>query len=185
MIEQNSDIYQKLSHTLIPKLLSGRIKKECEILLKKGGNINLENDINGGIIVELQRLEGDYTIKYSFMMPQNYPFIPPRISINGKNHLEFCNLHSDRFRTVLQYIKGFDCLCCHSYICKNNWNPGLTLDHILKQINEYKKIKYDISLKLLADKIKEKYLVMDINLDSWLFTITNPRICLPNIPLKI
>jgi hypothetical protein len=50
----------------------------------------------------------------------------------------------------------------------------------VKQIDEYKKLKYYISLKLLADKIKEKYLVMEVDLDSWLFDIANPRACLPN-----
>jgi ubiquitin-protein ligase len=180
MIAQNSDIYQKLFDPLIPKMLSRRIKKECEVLLQKGGNISIEKNSNGDIMVELQRLEGNYISKYSFMMPLNYPFMPPRIRINDQNHYDFCNLHSNRFTTILQYIKGIDCLCCHSHICKNNWAPGLTLDHILKQINEYKKLKYYISLKLLADQIKYKYLVMDINLDSWLFDIACPRVCLPN-----
>ena len=178
MIAQNSDIYQKLYSPLIPKVFRGRIKKDCELLLKKGGIINIENGINDDIIIELQRLEGNYTIKYSFMLPQNYPFNPPRININGTNYFDFCNLHTNRFRTVLQYIKGIDCLCCHSYACKNNWNPGLTLNHIVNQINDYKKLKYYISLKLLLNKIKEKYLIMNIDLDSWLFNIENPRICL-------
>jgi hypothetical protein len=128
----NEDIDNILSDPLIPKLFRGRIKKECELLLRKGGNINIEKDINGGIIVELQRLEGNYTSKYSFMMPLNYPFKPPtRISINDQNHYDFCNLHTNRFRTILQYIKGIDCLSCHSHIYENNWTPGLTLYHIL------------------------------------------------------
>jgi ubiquitin-protein ligase len=173
--------YEKLSDPLLPKLLSGRIKKESELLIKNGGYINLEVDIiNNNIIVELCKLEGEYINNYCFTVSKNYPFTPPRLKINGQNHMEFFNLHSNRFRTVLHYIKGFDCLCCHSYLCKNNWGPALTLEHVYNEIKEYKKIKYCISLKLLSDKIKEKYLVMDIDLDSWLFDIANPRACLPN-----
>ena len=167
-----NEINEQLSNYLIPKLLSGRLKKDCESLLNKGGTINIKNDIaNNNIIIELSRQEGLHINKYCFMVPLDYPFSPPKIKINETAYIDFCNLRSDRFGTVLKYIKGTDCLCCHSYICKNNWTPGLNLNHILIQINEYKKIKYYIALKILADKIKEKYLNSYIDLDSWLYLI--------------
>jgi hypothetical protein len=37
------------------------------------------------------------------------------------------------------------------------------------EIDKYKKLKYFMALKILADKIKARYLVSDIDLDSWLF----------------
>ena len=97
--------------------------------------------------------------------------MPPKIKINETEYINFCILRSDGFVTALKYIKGIECLCCHSYMCKINWTPGLNLNHILIQINEYKKIKYYIALKILADKIKEKYLNSYIDLDSWLYLI--------------
>ena len=172
MNTQLTDINKQLSNCVIPKLLSGRLKKDCELLLDKGGTINIKNDIgNKNIIIELSRQEGLYINKYCFMVPLDYPFLPPKIKINETEYINFCILRSDRFVTALKYIKGIECLCCHSYMCKINWTPGLNLNHILIQINEYKKIKYNIALKILADKIKEKYLNSYIDLDSWLYLI--------------
>jgi ubiquitin-protein ligase len=172
MNTQLTDINKQLSNCVIPKLLSGRLKKDCELLLDKGGTININNDIgNKNIIIELSRQEGLYINKYCFMVPLDYPFLPPKIKINETEYINFCILRSDRFVTALKYIKGIECLCCHSYMCKINWTPGLNLNHILIQINEYKKIKYNIALKILADKIKEKYLNSYIDLDSWLYLI--------------
>jgi len=180
MFVQTTDIYETLSDPLISKLLSGRIKKDCEMLVKNGGNITIKNDIiNNEIIIELSKQEGKYINKYCFMVPRGYPFLPPKFKINEQIDYKFYNLHSNRFQKVLQYIKGIECFCCHSYTCINNWTPGLRLEHILNQINEYKKLKYYICLKLLADKIKEKYLHLYIDLDSWLFNIVNPKMCLP------
>jgi hypothetical protein len=65
-------------------------------------------------------------------------------------------------------------------LCANNWGPAITLYKIVNQIEEYKKIKLNIQQKILADQIKQKYLNRDIDLDSWLFTISVPRLCLPN-----
>ena len=172
MNTQLTDINTQLSNCVISKLLSGRLKKDCELLLDKGGTINIKNDIgNKNIIIELSRQEGLYINKYCFMVPLDYPFLPPKIKINETEYINFCILRSDRFVTALKYIKGIECLCCHSYMCKINWTPGLNLNHILIQINEYKKIKYYIALKILADKIKEKYLNSYIDLDSWLYLI--------------
>jgi ubiquitin-protein ligase len=172
MNTQLTDINTQLSNCVISKLLSGRLKKDCELLLDKGGTINIKNDIgNKNIIIELSRQEGLYINKYCFMVPLDYPFLPPKIKINETEYINFCILRSDRFVTALKYIKGIECLCCHSYMCKINWTPGLNLNHILIQINEYKKIKYNIALKILADKIKEKYLNSYIDLDSWLYLI--------------
>ena len=179
MNSQLTNNYNNFIDTLISKLLSKRVKKDCEMLLKRCENINIKQDIiDKSIIVELSKQEGQYINTYSFMIPQDYPFSPPKFTINELSYCEFYNLHTIRFEKVLQYIKGINCLCCHSYLCKNNWSPGLRLENMLNQIIEYKKLKYYICLKLLADKIKEKYLHLYIDLDSWLFTIACPKLCL-------
>ena len=83
----------------------------------------------------------------------------------------FFNLKTTRFKTILKYVSGLDCLCCNSYVCKNNWSPSVTMEVMINQIKQYKTYKYFIFIKLILDKIKEKYLHRDINLDSWLFNI--------------
>jgi hypothetical protein len=42
MNTQLTDINKQLSNCVIPKLLSGRLKKDCELLLDKGGTINIK-----------------------------------------------------------------------------------------------------------------------------------------------
>jgi len=44
----------------------------------------------------------------------------------------------------------------------------------LDEIDDYKLIKRNIVRKLLLDKIKDQYLIMDIDLDSWLFNVSMP-----------
>ena len=52
MNTQLTDIIKQLSNCVISKLLSGRLKKDCELLLDKGGTINIKNDIgNKNIII--------------------------------------------------------------------------------------------------------------------------------------
>ena len=188
MNSQLTNNYDNLFDPLTSNLLSKRVKNDCEMLLKMCGNINIninikQDIINKSVIVELSKQEGQYINTYSFMIPRDYPFSPPKFKINEMSYCEFYKLHSSRFEKVLQYIKGINCLCCHSYLCKNNWSPGLRLEHLLNEIIEYKKLKYYICLKLLADKIKEKYLHLYIDLDSWLFNIACPNICLLDKPL--
>ena len=80
-------------------------------------------------------------------------------------------LKTEKYKKLLKYVSGLECLCCNSYLCNNNWNPSITFDKIINQIEGYKTFKYRISIKIILDKVKEKYLNRDIELDSWLFNI--------------
>ncbi len=159
----------------MPKLLGRRIKRECQLLKDKYDDLFVECNSNSEILVGLKRSRNQYI----FIIEQNYPFTAPRVTINGLSQNKFLRLPSNRFTTILQYITGLHCFCCSSLLCKNNWTPALTLDNIVIQLEEYKKIKLNIQLKILADKIKEKYLNRDIDLDSWLFNVSVPRLYLP------
>ena len=160
-----NEINEQLSNYLIPKLLSGRLKKDCELLLDKGGTINIKNDIgNKNIIIELSRQEGLYINKYCFMVPLDYPFLPPKIKINETEYINFCNIRSDRFVTALKYIKGIECLCCHSLTCVDNWYPGATLNNIIEEIRKTRKIKRGIVNTIFAEKIKNTLFILPYSL---------------------
>jgi hypothetical protein len=45
----------------------------------------------------------------------------------------------------------------------------MTLIHIIDEINLFRNYKKNIVNKIMADKIKEKYLIFDIDIESWLF----------------
>jgi hypothetical protein len=156
----------------IPNVIKRRIKRECREMRNIYDEIIIEYKSSKDISVSFKK-NHNY---YEFIIPSNYPFMSPRLTINGLNQNEFFDLKTNRLRTILKYISGLTCLCCHSYLCKNNWSPALTLQIIINQIEEYKKIKKNIFLKILADKIKDKYLISDIDLDSWLFNVSLPHL---------
>lgn len=152
---------------LIPNPINRRIKRECLTMRDKYDEITVEYTDGGNILVSFKKLHN----KYIFNIPGNYPFMPPRVYINEMEQDRFFNLASTRLTTVLKYVSGLDCLCCHSFLCKNNWSPSVTMERVINQMEEYKNYKYLIFIKLILDKIKEKYLNRDIDLDSWLFNV--------------
>ena len=149
----------------IQKAVKRRIKNECRLMLNKCDYFKVEYKLNGGNINVTFYING---YKYLFEVSQNYPFTVPKLFINGIHHNDFFNLKSERFRKLIKYVSNIDCLCCNSYLCYNNWAPAITFSNIIDQINDYKTIKYLIIYKIILDKIKEKYLNPDINLDIWL-----------------
>ena len=98
-----------------------------------------------------------------------YPFIPPKVAIKGVPHVQYFGLKSARFTNILNKLTGKMCLCCETILCKNMWSCGCKFSNILDEIKSFRKIIIHIAYKILADKIKDKYLIDDIDLDSWLF----------------
>ena len=107
---------------------------------------------------------------YEFQVTFNYPFSSPKLKINNKPYNEFLRINTAKFRYLLKKMKNFDCLCCNSYLCADRWTPAITLKKYLQEVREYRKCRRDIVNKYYADIIKDKYLIADIDLDSWLFT---------------
>jgi len=105
---------------------------------------------------------------YSFMIDEYYPFKPPKIEINFINYSEFLRT-SPLFSKILHKIHNINCFCCSSITCLDNWSPSHTINHIILEIRKYKKYKKHLIYKILVDKIKNKYLIDDIDLDSWLY----------------
>jgi hypothetical protein len=159
----------------ISSITKRRIKGECKIMAATCEEINIEYTTNKEILAIFNKKGNNY----QFNIPMNFPFTNPYLVVNGQNISLFFNLKSNRFKTVLKYITGLNCLCCNSLLCHDNWYPGISFDKIINQIEEYHNIKQLIIKKLLMDKIKEKYLNRDIDLDSWLFNISNRDLCFP------
>lgn len=165
--------------TLIPNPINRRIKRECQTMRHNYDEIVVEYTDTGNILVSFKKLHN----KYVFNIPSNYPFVPPNVCINGMGQNRFFNLASNRLTTVLKYISGLDCLCCHSLLCKNNWSPAVTMERVINEMEEYKNYKYLIFIKLILDFIKTKYLNRDIDLDSWLFNVYDPMLYYPGKPI--
>ncbi len=156
----NVDEINQLTH--IPNHIKRRMQRECRELETKY-QITVECKIDSELLVTLTQKENTYC----FQICRNYPFKAPKMHINGLTHHQFFDFTSKRFRNMLKIITGFDCLCCNSMLCDGNWSPSFTIGHIIRQINEYKSIKRLICLKPILDKIKQKYFIKDIDLESW------------------
>ena len=99
----------------------------------------------------------------------SYPFRVPKIRVNSSEYSEFLSIRTLTFQHLLKKIKGIACLCCNSYLCSDRWTPALKFVTIIEEIRMFRKYKREIINKFYADKIKDKFLISDIDLDSWLF----------------
>jgi ubiquitin-protein ligase len=109
-----------------------------------------------------------YNNIYTIIINNNYPFTAPIVKINFKSYYSFLKLNNKSLH-ILKNIHYKDCLCCSSILCTNNWVPSYTINNIIQEIRKNKSYKRDIVYKIILNKIKEKYLIEDINLDNWLF----------------
>jgi|APCry1669192522_1035417.scaffolds.fasta_scaffold00042_29 ubiquitin-protein ligase len=105
--------------------------------------------------------------KYSIILNINYPFQPPIVKINDRLYKDFLIIHSIPTLNQLSLHYNIDCLCCRSITCLNNWTPIMGINHIISEIETYKNYRINIIYRLLSSKIKNKYLINDINLESW------------------
>ena len=118
-----------------------RIKKECELLSKTYDNLVFNN---------------------------SFPFHPPQIYYNGEPYWEILRLKFDFQKKLVKTYKKKDCLCCDSYSCNGNWAPSITLLDVIQEIKSNVEFKRSMVNVLLADAIKRKYLIADIDINSYL-----------------
>lgn len=156
------------------RTLAKRLKRELDSIIFNYEIIQLDFNNKGEIQLYMQKINDNYETIYSFVFPDSYPFKPPKVFVNNKPYFDYLRLNSSKFSNILKYITNFNCLCCSSFLCNNLWSPAYTMSKILLEIDNFKKIKKNIIIKLLLDKVKEKYLINDIELDSWIFNVKNP-----------
>lgn len=149
----------------ISKVVNGRIKTEIKRSIDNYDEITCYYLEKKDIQITFKRKNNVYV----FSVPPHYPFAPPKLTINGLDQQSFFNLASIRFTKTLIAVSGIDCLCCDSYLCYNNWNAAKTMNQVIEQIEKYKTFKYLIFVKILIEKIKEKYLHRWIDLESWFY----------------
>jgi ubiquitin-protein ligase len=158
------------------KHIARRVKREYSQLILAYANIDIEINDDKQVTIKIQKksdLNGQLNTNH-FILSSHYPFHPPKIFVNNKPYNKFLTLASTRFTKIFHYINGPKCMCCSSLMLSHNWSPALTIENILKEIEIIRLYKYEIVIKILADNIKNKYLIMDIDLDSYLFNVSNP-----------
>jgi ubiquitin-protein ligase len=177
-MEEIDNVFESIHQIPLRK----RLKGEYYRLLPLYNSVNIIRDEDSKIIFIIEKNDKDNNQKtnYSFVISKNYPYLPPTVYINNKNYGELLRC-PNKFLKILKYIRGIDCLCCKSCICRNNWSPAMTMKYIIEEIGYNKMTKFNIMIKMLLDKIKQKYLNRDIELDSWLFHVSCPEAIIPGI----
>ena len=154
------------------KLFNKRIKRDVESLFKlyPHNKLCIDNNLNY-IIINIYENDNELNPIYKFIIKKYYPFSPPDIYYKNLPYENIYKILSPREQKYLTFLTKKECLCCESVLCSNNWNITLNFIDIINEINNYRKIKKNIFIKILADKIKDKYLTNDINLDCYLFGV--------------
>jgi len=146
-----------------------RITREYHSLIKTYDNIEVFYNYHLCLISLVIYSNTEKIPEYKFTMNENYPYIPPIIYYKSKKYFSFLQMPSQRFKHTLKQLTGKECLCCDSFSCREKWTPFLTLTHIIEEINNIKKIKKNIILKILIEQIKKTYLIHDIDVCSYVF----------------
>jgi ubiquitin-protein ligase len=171
-MEINSDLIKKNDYILSQygsKCISKRIQRELEGLYKIFNDITVSMDPNG-IKIDIKENINNKNYIYGFLITQNYPFTSPKIFFQNKPYIDFLKVNYTKSQfSLIKQVTGKECFCCSSYNCPENWSPAVTVHKIVIEINRMKQLKRNIINKIFADKIKQKYLINDIDLDTFLY----------------
>ena len=148
-----------------------RLLREYENLNNKYPNNTIVYTNDAEITITIFEKDGNKIHNFMFIITENdcYPFKSPKIFYNNNTYFKFLMTNNTHITNILKKIKGMDCMCCHSFNCSNNWTPAITIDKIIDEIKMFRNYKRDIIYKIIADKIKRRYLIEDINIDEYLF----------------
>ena len=148
------------------QLIKRRLTKEFDVLQEKQFLTELffVDDSQNEIIVVCKQDNRSY----KFMInTTRYPFVPPTIYYNGYMYGDFLRLN-DFQRSMLKRVKGIGCFCCNTFNCSDKWCPALFLINIIDEMKDIQKFKKDVLNIIIAEKIKNKYLLPEIDINSWL-----------------
>ena len=173
LISRNNEILLQFKAVAFRK----RLKNELDRMYANYDQIDVDETEKGDAKVTVYKIEKGMTENddklqtYGFIITRDYPFRSPVIFFQNRPYIDFLKSRyiSKTEIDVFKKITGLNCFCCSSVNCCDNWSPGITLDKIIVEIQFFKKKKRDIVNKIIADKIKVRFLIDDIDLDSWLF----------------
>ena len=149
-----------------------RLKKEVDQMYPNYDQIDVELTDKGDARVNIYKVDDDNKLYiYGFVLGIDYPFRSPTIFFQNKPYIDFLRTRymPQTDANLFRRITGVNCFCCSSVNCGENWSPTTTLEKIISEIQFIRGKKRDIVNKIFADVIKRKYLIDDIDLDSWLF----------------
>ena len=151
------------------KFILKRLLRESRDFTDKIISLSVNTDNNGNCLVHLKDNSNYKYNNYCFILNSNYPFNPPKLLINNIPYKDFLINDSIKYRDLFTEMSGLKCLCCYNIMSRDRWSPAVTLLNIIDEVNLFRTYKRNIINKIMADKIKDKYLICDIDIQSWLF----------------
>ena len=165
--EYNTQVLMSFDNSII----RGRVRKELDKMYPHFTQITADKNDKNQLTITLHEInESNDLQKYEFTICVDYPFKPPKVAFQNRPYREFLQIsHSPQDLKLFKQVSGLECLCCTSLTCNGNWSPGYMMTHIVDEVRTIRKYRRNMIYKIIADKIKTRYLVADIELDSWLF----------------
>jgi ubiquitin-protein ligase len=116
-------------------------------------NLTFNNDLDSVVLIVIDNNINQQFNTLSLILPNEYPFKPPKIIINDQNYISLLKLSRPE-KKCLHSLTGFKCLCCNTVVCNDIWCPTVTCCNIISEINTNFKLIEKILLKMSFDKFK-------------------------------
>jgi len=140
-------------------------------------NNEIINLFNQGIFISSKRNKSSITItfikdenKYELDLSHDYPFKPPKnILYNGVSFKQSLSHWPLKAQQILKNKYDIYCLCCDTIISGTKWTPGVNISHIINEIDMLLKIKKEIKIILICDRIRDKGKCYFAEFEKYLF----------------
>jgi ubiquitin-protein ligase len=144
-------------NNITPSVRRKRISAELKLFINKFGYINLSFTTDSDSLI-LTIVDNNITPQFntfSFVIPNDYPFKPPNVIINGKNYTNLIKMNNSEKLNILKSLTNKSCLCCNTITCYDNWSPALTFIDIISEVNNNLRLIEKILLQISFNKFKQ------------------------------
>jgi ubiquitin-protein ligase len=144
-------------NNITPSVRRKRISAELKLFINKFGSINLSftTDLDSLILTIIDNNITSQFNTFSFVVPNDYPFRPPNVIINGQNYTNLIKMNNHEKLHVLKSLTNKSCLCCNTITCYDNWSPALTFIDIISEVNNNLRLIDKILLQISFNKFKQ------------------------------
>ena len=144
-------------NNITPSVRRKRISAELKLFINKFGYINLSFTTDSDSLI-LTIIDNNITSQFNtfaFVVPNDYPFRPPNVIINGKNYTNLIKMNNSEKLNILKSLTNKSCLCCNTITCYDNWSPALTFIDIISEVNNNLRLIEKILLQISFNKFKQ------------------------------
>ena len=143
-------------NNISPLVRRKRLTSEFKLFINKFESVNLSfNTVLDSFVLTI--IDNNITPQFntfSFVLPNEYPFRPPTVIINGKNYTGLLKFTSSEKLHAIKKLTTRGCLCCSTITCYDNWSPALTFIDIISEIKNNFKLIDKILLQISFNKFK-------------------------------